>query len=284
MFFRSVRKYYQLKNVPCNGLTFNVDRGENRFFISFRTLEVFIKWYDKLPPQEKTLNEVVITPKRKLILDIDITDADNLFELHMYDFEIHISRKIRNVFDFLDIGTPHIIIYNMSNDVKISYHFVVSNYIFDLDTCLGLSIIISKDTIWQDYLDTSIYKNIQCIRIEGSTKFNQRRWKCRTNLNGKYCQGLISNFDDTLESDFKCNVNKLNYKPLMYIDYIDNDQFKYKKKDEYTYILQRIKPGFCPQCKRIHCSENAMVKIINHKAVFICWRYYSMLKLNSETR
>lgn len=275
MFFKNKLQYYSLKDVPNTGYIFCIDNGTNRSFINFDDLDEFQKWYKKIPPFQKTLNEVITSDNRKFVLDLDINDDDNLDILFIYDFERHISRKITEIFDLFNIGLPNIITYNMSDNNKISYHFVVSNFIFDTQTCLGLAVILSKNKLWGKYIDIGIYKSTQCIRLEDSTKFQQKRWKIRSELcAGNFTNGMISNYDNTIKSDFNSNVIS-GFK--LYITLNTNDNlnfinkyFKIRKKVGNTIFLNRIKPGYCYQCKRIHDKENAMLK----NNIFVCWRNF----------
>ena len=271
-FFWTKRKYFSLGDVPPTKYIFNVDRGTHRFFINFDCLDIFLKWYKQLPPEERTLNEVVTSDYRKLVLDIDITE--NLSDLFMYDFERHISNKIHETFETLNIGIPNILVYNISNYDKISLHFVVSNFIFSAQTCLGLATILSANSLWGKFVDTGVYKRIQFLRIEGSTKYQQGRWKILSeSCTGKFKHGLLSCWDDTMRSNINCNVIQNatgRYNNIGIQSDLIKDQFRVRKQINNTVFLQRTKPGFCPQCKRVHSNENAMLK----GDKFICWRYY----------
>lgn len=272
MFFKTKIQYYSLKDVPTTGYTFCIDKGTNRSFINFDDIYDFQNWYRKIPPFQRTLNEVITVDKRKFVLDLDIDDKENLDILFIYDFERHVSRKITEIFYNLDIGLPNIITYNMSNNDKISYHFVISNFIFDVQTCLGLAIILSKSELWGKYIDIGVYKNVQCIRLEYSTKFGQKRWKIRSkSCTGRFVDGMISYYDNATESNFNSQIisrfkSCINFNINNFI----NDQFKPRQQKGNTIFLKRIKPGYCYQCKRTHDKENAILR----NNVFICWRYY----------
>jgi hypothetical protein len=193
----------------------HVDQGEKRFYLSFTSSSEFQRWYVTLAPHEKTMNEVVVSNNRKLIIDIDHPDSDyDQSLLLFYDFERHVTSRIHDVFMTLGIGKPEIIVYDMCNDehgsfCKISYHVVVTNFVFSAETCKGLCMIISSGQVWDKCVDTGIYKKKQCIRIEDSTKFGENRQKKRTVDNElPFSSGLLSDFRGTTESHIVCNINK----------------------------------------------------------------------------
>ena len=273
----------------------SVDRGNRRFFLEFASSDEFERWYMTLAPEEKTMNEVIMSDARKLIIDIDDPDDYELAnQLSFYDFEAHVTSRIREVFMILGIGDPHIIIYDMCDDFKISYHAVVTNFTFSARTCKGLCMIICSNQIWDKCVDVGVYKTIQSVRIEGSTKYGQRRWKNRTNNHHlPFASGLLSNNDNTTESYFTCNVftssTTLIHTELRLdspnprvgmccFPNADLSQFKRGKIRNNILPLYRVKPGFCIQCNRIHDRENAAIKYGVGRArvpVFICWRKYA---------
>ena len=229
-----------------------------------------------LTPEEKTMNEVIMSDARKLIIDIDDPDDYELAnQLLFYDFEAHVTSRIREVFMILGIGDPHIIIYDMCDDFKISYHAVVTNFTFSARTCKGLCMIICSNQIWDKCVDVGVYKTVQSVRIEGSTKYGQRRWKNRTNNHHlPFASGLLSNNDNTIKSYFTCNIfTSLGHTELrLDCPIVDLSQFKRGKIRNNILPLYRVKPGFCIQCNRIHDRENAAIKYGLGRARYICWR------------
>ena len=260
----------------------SVDRGNRRFFLEFASSDEFEQWYTTLAPEEKTMNEVIMSDTRKLIIDIDDPEDYELANILLfYDFKTHLTSRIQEIFMALGIGDPHVIIYDMCDDYKISYHAVIANYMFSAETCKGLCMIIASGQVWDKCVDTGIYKKVQCVRIEGSTKFGEHRWKNRMNSNHlPFASGLLSNNNNTIESHVTCNVLPT-YRHLYTItcsSKIDLSQFKVGKLNNNLLPLYRIKPGFCSQCNRIHNRENAAIKYgYNGIPVYICWRKYALL-------
>lgn len=278
VFYKGIGVYYRLEDIPCPNFVVNVDRGLKRFFLNFTSLYHFEKWYANLHATEKTINEVIMSDTRKLIIDID--DGPST-ALHIFDFERHVSSRINQIFTTLDIGFPEVIIYNMVDESgdqsydKLSYHVVVSNFSFSAATCKGLCMILSSGQVWENCVDLGIYKTVQCIRMEGSTKFGEKRWKQACGNNAKFQHGLVSNIGKTIKSEFTCNP--LYCKSLHSINYslnsVDMSQFKIAKKTAAYVSLYRIKPGYCNQCNRVHYRENAAIRYIMGQPTFICWRY-----------
>lgn len=286
MFYRGICIYYRIEDILHPTFVVNVDRGKKRFFLNFASVYHFERWYSMLHPAERTMNEVIMHDRRKLIIDID-DSADTA--LHMFDFERHITARIHQMFIMLDIGIPEVIVYNMIDEFgdvcysKLSYHVVVSNFSFSAATCKGLCMIISSGQVWDKCIDTGIYKGVQCIRMEGSTKFGEKRWKHATTSHTEarsmscaeeatFRKGLISYLADTVQSEFTCNLlsltNVVRFLPC------DIDMSQYKPVANKKYVsLYRIRPGYCIVCKRVHYRENAAIRYIDEQPIFVCWRY-----------
>ena len=271
------------------GLVFGIDNGRSRSFVRFDSFEDFELWYLELDPNKRTLSEVITSDARKLILDIDSPDNLMLDKLLMYDFERHVTSRIHDVFFLLDIGRPNVIFYSMCLDNKISYHVVVSNFVFPAHTCLGLCAIISSGQIWDSCVDRSVYKTVQFMRVENSTKFGEYRWKTRLTELGSIRDGLLSDPAGTRVSGFTTSIFTPSaglgakvggQRKLDSWNYIDASgdikrQFKMGKQNKNFIVpLYRTKSGFCAQCNRIHDRENAFIKYCAGNPTFMCWRYY----------
>ena len=284
MFYKGIKIHYKL---PTGTGTFkvSVDRGNRRFFLEFASSDEFEQWYMTLAPEEKTINEVIVSDARKLIIDIDDPEDYELAnKLLFYDFKRHLIFRIKEVFMIMGIGNPHIIIYDMCDDFKISYHAIVTNFTFSAMTCKGLCMIIASDQIWDKCVDVGVYKSVQSVRVEGSTKHGEHRWKRRTNNHHlPFASGLLSNNNNTTKSYIKCNIfshtrthqDMSECVKLLNRVSVDFSQFKRGKLKNNILPLYRIKPGFCTQCNRIHNRENAAIKYgYNGTPVYICWRKY----------
>lgn len=294
LFYAGIRAHNRLSDVGEGGVVFSVDNGAKRSFLRFDSFDDFEPWYLELEPGMKTLSEVVMSDARKLVLDIDdpggatsnvghdgVTVLDMLL---MYDFDRHVTSRIHDVFFALDIGKPDVVMYTMCSDDKMSYHAVVSNFAFSAQACSGLCAIISSGQPWECCVDTGVYKRVQSIRIEMSTKFGEARWKERLGNPGPLRQGLLSDLKGTTTSDFVASVSYSNQRmlqpvPQFFVVKILKGQFRMgRPRSNGTIPLYRIRPGMCSQCNRVHDRENAFLKPSLASPVFVCWRYYNSHK------
>lgn len=281
------RRISHMSHIKEQGLVFSIDNGTSRSFVRFDSFEDFEPWYQELDPNKRTLSEVITSDTRKLILDIDSPDSLMLDKLLMFDFERHITSRIHDVFFLLDIGEPNVVFYSMCSDDKVSYHAVVSNFMFSAHTCFGLCVIISSGQIWESCVDKSVYKTMQFMRVEKSTKFGEYRWKKRLEEPGSLREGLLSDPVGTQVSNFTTSIYS-NHSKYFLLDGISlskyvHSQFKIGKQDKNDIVfLCRTKSGFCVQCKRTHDRENAFIKYYAGNPVFTCWRYYHTWKLDTK--
>lgn len=277
LFYAGIRAYSRLGVGSESNWVFAIDDGASRSFIGFDSLDDFEPWYTGLRPSMRTLNEVIRSEVRKLVLDIDDPRDDRLL---MYDFERHITSRIHDVFFELDIGIPEVLVYSMCSDYKISYHAVVSNFMFSAQSCFGLCALISSGQPWECCVDTGVYKKVQFIRLEMSTKFGEKRWKERLGNPGSLRQGILSSTEGAIRSEFVAQVScKSNVVLLPTFNVMIPArvlrQFKVcRPKSNGVVPLHRVEPGMCPQCNRVHDKENAFIKPSLAGPVFVCWRYY----------
>ncbi len=280
LFYRKKRIHRRLSAIADPGFVVNVDRGNHRFFLNFYSVSEFETWQVTLDPEDRTFNEVVTSDLRKLIIDIDGPPC----ALPMFDFERHIESRIRDVFAALEIGTPDVLMFSMVDahgeicEDKLSYHAVVSNFSFSARTCMGLCMIISSGQAWDKYVDMGVYKTVQCVRMEGSTKFGETRWKHRVSSADDFAKGLLS--QSACKSDFSCALTESRYRQVSVkteektgkSTIIDMSQFRMGKPNvNGTVPLYRTRPGYCCQCERVHDRENAA--IMDRGSTFVCWRY-----------
>lgn len=272
LFYASTRTYSRLSNVPDGGLAFCVS---NKFFVHFDSFEAFEPWYLGLECSMRTLSEVIRSDMRKLVLDIDSPDGATLDRLLMYDFGRHTVSRVHDVFFQLDIGKPNVVLYSMCSDDKMSYHAVVSNFAFSAQTCLGLCSIISSGQPWERCVDMGVYKAVQFVRVEMSTKPGERRWKVRLE-EGPLRQGVLSDMAGTLVPGFVAAVycRRAYPMPSCAVPCLW-DQFRVgRSRSSNVLPLYRTKPGLCTQCNRVHDRENAFMRFTAEGPVFTCWRYY----------
>ena len=283
MFYNKCRVYPNLNsivNITDTTFIVQVDRGPiGRCFATFQSVEHFERWYATLDAHDRTINEVIMSNERKLVLDID--SPQNLHYWHMYNFEMHIRSRIRYVFSMLDIAEPDIIVYDICGDNKLSYHIVVCNLVFSAATCHALCCLISYGQIWEPLVDKAVYKRIQNMRIEGSTKYGQSRWK-RATTPAPLHKGLLSVTSGLSDAHLSCiiqhnaNQSQIDF-PLPHTHNTELigrcTDFRIRTIRSNTIYLDRIRPGMCVQCNRMHTHENAFITYFNNKRTFMCWRY-----------
>ena len=174
MFYNNKRMFYRMRDIRREDICIQIERGNKRYYTGFETAEILEQWYRQLGDEERTCHEVVAGERRKLVIDID-GEEDETYAF--YDFARHIYSRIWQVFVDLEIGAPDVLFYSMCSESRISYHAVVANMAFSSDTCRALCAMISHGQVWQNLVDFAVYKRVQHMRIEGSTKYGQRRWK-----------------------------------------------------------------------------------------------------------
>lgn len=295
MLFYGKRVYYRLQHVKSHSVILQIDRGNARYFTGFQNMRNFIVWYKNVPEKERTFNEVIVSDMRKLIIDIDdpAQRGNELINvLAFYDIERHVTARIRQVLQEFYI-TAEILVYNMSTDEHISFHFIVSNVAFKAKTCYGLCELICANQLWEPLVDKGVYKRIQMMRIEGSTKYGQQRHKPFVDISksfiGNVSRILHHDLDITVKQQLSTPFPKESPTPFTFTDRpipwtISNTQrvqgglpahFKIRKITHNAVFLDRIRPAMCMQCTRVHTSENAVILNIQSTPVFICWRLYA---------
>lgn len=308
MFYNNKRLFYRMRDIrqsvnasTCaqgENICIQIERNNKRYYTSFESVDSLEQWYRQLSDEERTCHEVVTGERRKLVIDID-GEEDGSFEF--YDFAKHIVSRIQCVFLDMEIGvlqTKDVLVYNMCSEYKISYHIIVANMTFSADTCKGLCAIISHGQVWETLVDHAVYKRVQHIRIEGSTKYGQRRWKniyeddeqtCRNGsiVSKNFNKSLLSNVCGVMHSNveytIKFSVQHITQFLTMHNEILRN--FKVRRISGNRVFLDRIRPSMCIKCDRVHMRENAMICLKVRKGGashlrdseynLVCWRSYN---------
>jgi hypothetical protein len=192
-----------------------------------------------------------------------------------YDFEAHVKARIKEVLQEFDIS-PEILVYDMSTEHSISYHFIVSNIAFSTKTCQGLCELICKNQIWEQLVDRGVYKRIQMMRIEGSKKYGT------TSIHKPYIdisKSFIGNVSSITHSYLNINMREkqdVKYNSIMFLPHIILAHYKIREVRGDAMFLDRIRPSMCMQCNRVHTSENAVIlRSRTSNPIFMCWRFYA---------
>ena len=309
MFYNNKRLFYRMCEIKRSvselslDICIQIERGNKRYYTSFESADSLKRWYMQLSDEERTCHEVIAGERRKLVIDID-GEEDGSYDF--YDFARHIVSRIQCVFLDMEIGvlqTKDVLVYNMCSESKISYHVIVTNMTFSADTCRGLCAIISHGQVWESLVDNAVYKRVQHIRIEGSTKYGQRRWKniiynniederkcCNESIvSENFHKSLLSNVYGVMHSSVEA-VNKIPYNfPMTQVltkhsEILKNlssslDSFKVRRVSGNRVFLDRIRPSMCINCDRVHMRENAMICLNANASEYtmVCWRKINLL-------
>lgn len=228
------------------------------------TIEEFYKYYSDKRPCSRMYNEVINDNWRKQKFKLDIDGRIGSMEME------HVLRTIRKIFRKLTKIRPDILVY----DISTSYHIIVTNICFPSSMCCEMvaNAIAEKLSTVSSLIDLGVYKKLQMFRIEGSTKYKQRRWKY---VDGSkelsdldiFKKGIITYTNDchVIDEDRVVDImldmhiyapetqHKVPVSNRMYIP----KEFTIRKTINGLIVLDRIQPSFCEVCKRIHDNENA---------------------------
>jgi hypothetical protein len=235
--------------------------GQTRFFQVFESPESFAKYYKNIPVSMRYYYEVIRKDIRKLIIDID--------EYVTVDEILDIRDILRNLIYQKKKCLTFPIIFDSSNERKSSYHIVVPDIDFSLEECKYIINILDPMSV---YCDKSVYKSNQLFRIEGSTKYGEKRYKYildTDSISEDLTRGLaFVNYGTVLLSKKESELYNIS-------NYNINDQFKIRRQISPILIsLTRISPGMCPICKRIHEHENAYLIYRRKQWKFCCFRSF----------
>lgn len=191
--------YYTLKNGPLEEfvgerpIVQRNDKGK-RSFASFVNWQAFFRWYTSLREEDRVFSEVIPEGKQKFRLDIDALCVDK----NSYKEEKNkILEKLNQITLFLNQRS---LIYESVDplETKISYHVVFPELILDSSfECREMFEELKERLSLEEIYDESVYKKLQCFRIEGSRKDDSNRYKYlvgETNLSESFFDGLITFF------------------------------------------------------------------------------------------
>jgi hypothetical protein len=248
-YFHSKRKHYRLSEL--SDATFAVAVFDTSvFFIKFVNIKSMYDWYSTVP--NKCCHEVIRTPSRKLVLDID--GECNI------DIILKCLKKLLG--EDASIAT-----YHSHGPAKTSWHLVVTNLYFeDHHHCKYIASLIAD---YSKNIDMAVYSGVQFLRMEGSHKNGRTKLRTGHHALSPYAtfkEGVVSCIDNCRRVTMKIPkmptfVNKnVNY---------DATAFKIRSKRGGITYLDRIRPSHCNLCNRVHDHENIA---ITDAGRIICWR------------
>jgi len=278
-------KYYSLDSIPfsiCSKFVVFFS-GETRYFLVFQNKHHFISEYKKKPSFSRHYYEVISTEFRKMVLDIDIFLTEKEI--------IYVNQELERLIFFLTKEKVSNLIFRSADSKKTTYHIVVPKLMFTVEEC---KYIVNKLDSKQELFDRGVYKKIQFFRIEGSTKYQEKRYKyllnedkiseqvfeglvgdkCCKKEKCKYCYNQsISNNKHNFVFNLSKNIKSSNTEVVDNLFPKIKNQFRIRNQvDKYLISLTRINKGYCPLCERIHEKENGYIVFKKGKWNFYCFR------------
>ena len=194
------------------------------------------------------------------------------------------------------INIEDILIFSSHGENKKSYHIVINNWClpdYYSNKVYCTKIINQIESPYKKYIDNVMYKNLQQFRIYGCTKYGKNRYKIlessHSNLqhSNKRCQEMLTIYASLITNTNTCKIleytekinkvyeyKKLNneeIKNINNLEFIKDKTFSIKEEKGKMILLNRHKPTFCNQCKRIHENENPYL-IIEDNIIYFCCR------------
>lgn len=154
-----------------------------RQFARFDNHSQFMKYQSMTEPYENCFYEIMVeNTNRKPYFDIDISRKNN--ENKEYGNQV-IEQIKKNILEVLeenkaDLNKVQILVYTSHTSKKLSYHIVVHGYYLKNHfECKNFFETVSGkcDYYYQNYMDCSVYKIVQQLRIIGSHKFRGKNTK-----------------------------------------------------------------------------------------------------------
>jgi hypothetical protein len=233
------------------------------------TVDEFFAYYSKKNPSSRMHFEVINDEftAQKFKLDVDGRIGDGEME--------YLLRVVRKLLRKLTKYKPEIIVY----DISTSHHVVVTNLSFSATSCEMLANAVSmkvskKYPVVASLIDTVVYKKVQMFRVEGSTKYAQRRWKyisgCKELSSLEiFKKGIISYVDDCYHVEEERVIDVMlevgAYHPSEHNQGKSGSrrtipkEFVVRKVMDKLIVLDRIAPSFCEICGRVHDKDGAYI-------------------------
>lgn len=187
-----------------------------RSFAYFESWEAFKIWYVRIDHTERTFSEVIRYNPQKFRIDIDCDQTHINKETLLHT----ILEELRTVLNFgLEFSgnaiKPEILVYetldclNITKNKRISFHLVTANLYADTarECFLVAKMVAERAGDFGMFVDTNVYKSLQCFRLEGSRKVEQNvmRYKYirgRNDISERFLDGIITN----VENCYKLNI------------------------------------------------------------------------------
>lgn len=275
-------KYLNNEDAPKRDVAYNVKGISTKYvfqrlsldicYLVYDTVDEFYAHYSTKNPCSRMYFEVINDEFTAQKFKLDIDGLVGTIEME------YVLKVMRRIFRKLTKAyKPEILVY----DIHTSHHIVVTNLSFTAASCEMLANAI-RDKVSKRYpdvaslIDIMVYKKLQMFRVEGSTKYAQRRWKYMTGTKElssleTFKKGIISYVDECYHVDEEKVIDVMldigAYRPMEYESNKKKNnngksiprEFIVRKTIGNLIVLDRIAPSFCDICKRVHDSDGAYI-------------------------
>lgn len=237
----------------------------------------------------------VIEGKRKIYFDVDGKPS----EVSKEKLLSNLLEAILTRFD--DLRSDDLLIFDSSNDMKISFHVIVQKYYCENnDDCkyYCCSIINLMEEEFQEFIDLKVYSKTRCFRLFMSCKRNSERYKVRRSefhienekivqrhMNDKtiFFKSLITNVKGLTKLPNRPEIKKKvfisdkdvpsHHHEIILAKIAEMKCFSFVGiVNENIFILKRNAPSYCERCKRVHNAENPFIRYDYPYVKFFCRR------------
>lgn len=243
------------------------------FYLACDTIDEFYKYYSKKNPSSRIFYEVINDKFSSQKFKLDIDGRIGTIEME------YVLRTVRKTFRKLTKAVkPEVLEY----DISTSHHIIVANVCFASAASCEMIANIVCEKVARKYpivaclIDTGVYKRVQMFRIEGSTKYKQRRWKYLSGTKelsplNIFKKGIVTYTEDCYLIDDERVIDIASDIGVYQLD--TREQFEYAKKEpmkiprefvlrkivDKLIVLDRVESSYCETCKRVHDRDNAYI-------------------------
>lgn len=237
------------------------------------TVEEFYAYYSAKDPSSRMHFEVINDSftSQKLKIDIDGRIGD--------DEMGYVLRVLRKLFRRLTKACKaEMLVY----DISTSHHIIVTNICFPTAYCCEMIANTVREKVSKRHpttaslIDIGVYKKVQMFRVEGSTKYAQRRWKYLAGTKGlspleTFKKGIISFVDNCHQVDADKVVDVVLDVGVYHLadsgprtkvgatNRMIPKEYAVRKIMGSLTILDRVAPSYCSICKRTHERDGAYI-------------------------
>lgn len=288
----------------------------NRVFSKFNFNELY-ELNRRVGEEQRSFFEVITDErKHKVFFDIDIKGKNNVSKAKNF-----LEQFIKALLGIIDLDLEKdIFFYSSHSEEKRSYHILL-NFKTDMKNNKILAEKISEKIEGENFLDLGVYNKNRQLRILGSSKVGEKRfkiWEREFSFKSKTYKSILENelkiedeekiiFFNSLVNFVQSDMKELIFEqekekekeekePFFY----QNGSFEEKELEEIKTLIEKvsselkireingtiislINPNgyYCPLCKRIHENENPYVYSLRDKVYFNCRRTEQKLFLGN---